>query len=131
MKKYCLLPLAATAVAAATGCGGQERERQPNVIIILADDLGCGDVSCLGSTVLNTPGLDRMCREGLNLTDAHSAAPTSTPSRYSLMTGQYPWRNRDAEILPGDANLLIREDQPTLARMMQEAGYGTGDSRQP
>lgn len=125
MKKYYLLPLAATAAAAVSGCGGQEKERQPNVIIILADDLGCGDVSCLGSTVLNTPGLDRMCREGLNLTNAHSAAPTSTPSRYSLMTGQYPWRNRDAEILAGDANLLIREDQPTIARMMRDAGYET------
>ena len=123
MKKYCLLPLAAA--AAASGCSGSQDHELPNVIIILADDLGCGDVSCLGSTVLKTPGLDRLCSEGLNLLNGHSAAPTSTPSRYSLMTGLYPWRNADAEILSGDANLLIDEDQPTIARMMQEAGYST------
>ena len=125
MKKKHLLPLAAaTAAAAAYGCSGKTDEK-PNVIIILADDLGCGDVSALGSTVLETPNLDRMCQEGLNLTDGHSTAPTSTPSRYSLMTGLYPWRNRDAEILAGDANLLIREDQPTIAKMMKDAGYAT------
>ena len=125
MKKRHLLPLAAaTAAAAAYGCSGKTDEK-PNVIIILADDLGCGDVSALGSTVLETPNLDRMCQEGLNLTDGHSTAPTSTPSRYSLMTGLYPWRNRDAEILAGDANLLIREDQPTIAKMMKDAGYAT------
>ena len=120
MKKYCLLPF----IAAAAACSNADMER-PNVIIVLADDLGCGDVSALGSSVLNTPNLDRMCREGLNLTDAHSTAPTSTPSRYSLMTGQYPWRNRKAEVLAGDANLLIRRGQPTLAKMMQDAGYET------
>ena len=120
MKKCYLLPF----VAAAAACSGQQQEK-PNVIIVLADDLGCGDISALGSTVLDTPNLDRMCSEGLNLTDAHSAAPTSTPSRYSIMTGQYPWRNKDAEILAGDANLLIREDQPTLAGMMRDAGYTT------
>ena len=81
MKKKHLLPLAAaTAAAAAYGCSGKTDEK-PNVIIILADDLGCGDVSALGSTVLETPNLDRMCQEGLNLTDGHSTAPTSTPSR--------------------------------------------------
>ena len=99
---------------------------RPNVIVILADDLGCGDISALGSDMLDTPNFDRLCASGLNLTDAHSAAPTSTPSRYSLMTGLYPWRNEDAEILTGDANLLIMEGQPTIASMMQDAGYVTG-----
>ena len=97
-----------------------------NVIVILADDLGCGDISALGSPVLETPNFDRLCNEGLKLTDAHSAAPTSTPSRYSLMTGMYPWRNADAEVLTGDANMLISEGQPTIAAMMKEAGYVTG-----
>lgn len=121
-----LLPFAAAAAAAAAACGcSDEAQRQPNVIIILADDLGCGDVSALGSQVISTPNLDRMCSEGLNLTDAHSAAPTSTPSRFSLMTGLYPWRNSEAEILTGDANLLISEGQPTIASMMKDAGYTT------
>lgn len=115
--------LIAAACLASCSKTGQEK---PNVIIIMADDLGCGDLSVLGSTMLETPNIDRLCRSGLNMTDGHAAAPTSTPSRFSLMTGLYPWRNREAEILPGDAKMLIRPDQPTIAKMMKDAGYATG-----
>ena len=116
-----LLPALALA-----SCAGQPSAERPNVIVILADDLGCGDLSALGCEVLHTPNLDRLCAQGLNLTNGHAAAPTSTPSRYSLMTGLYPWRNSDAEVLTGDANLLIADGQPTLAGMMRQAGYATG-----
>lgn len=122
MKKNCLiLPLVALAA-----CSGQQQERLPNVIIIMADDLGCGDLSVLGSTVLKTPNIDRIATEGLIFTNGYAAAPTSTPSRYSLMTGMYPWRNSEAEILPGDGNLIIGRDQPTIAKLMKYAGYETG-----
>ena len=121
MKKTLLL----SSLAGLAACTSVYDER-PNVIIIMADDLGCGDISALGSDMLETPNFDRLCRSGLNLTDAHSAAPTSTPSRYSLMTGLYPWRNTEAEVLTGDANMLVQEGQPTLASMMQKAGYVTG-----
>lgn len=119
MKIYHFLPLLAL------GACTEKGQDKPNVIIILADDLGCGDISALGSPLLKTPNMDRLCRGGLNLLDGHSTAPTSTPSRYSLMTGLYPWRNRDAEILPGDANLLIGRRQQTIAKMMKDAGYST------
>lgn len=119
MKKIALLPFVGL-----VSCTVAKVDK-PNVIIILADDLGCGDISCLGSTLLSTPNFDRLAESGLNMMDAHCTAPTSTPSRYSLMTGLYPWRNAEAEILPGDANLLITTIQPTLPKMMREAGYAT------
>lgn len=115
-----LIPLLALAACS------EQPARRPNIIVVLADDLGCGDLSALGSTLLHTPNLDRLCGEGLRFTNGYAAAPTSTPSRYSLMTGLYAWRNGDAEVLTGDANLLIGEGQPTLALMMRRAGYATG-----
>lgn len=116
-----ILPLLALA-----SCAGQPAAERPNIIVILADDLGCGDLSALGCEVLQTPEIDRLCAEGLNLTNGYAAAPTSTPSRYALLTGLYPWRNRDAEVLTGDANSLIADGQPTLAGMLRQAGYATG-----
>ncbi len=100
--------------------------QQPNIIIIEADDLGYGDLSCYGATSLNTPGMDRLAREGLRFTDAHCTAATSTPSRYSLLTGMYPWSNVDAKILPGNAALIIDTKRITLPKVMQQAGYVTG-----
>ena len=109
------LPLAATA-----------QQNLPNVVIIEADDLGFGDLSCYGATNIKTPGMDRLAEEGLRFTDAHSTAATSTPSRYSLLTGMYPWTNKDAKILPGNAALIIDTQHITLPKLMQQAGYVTG-----
>ena len=80
---------------------------QPNIVLICADDLGYGDVSCYGATRVKTPNVDRLAREGLRFTDAHSAAATCTPSRYALLTGEYAWRRRGTGVLPGDAALII------------------------
>lgn len=102
------------------------QERLPNVVIIEADDLGFGDLSCYGATGLRTPGMDRLAEEGLRFTDAHCTAATSTPSRYSLLTGMYPWSNADAKILPGNAALIIDTERPTLPKLMKQAGYATG-----
>lgn len=98
----------------------------PNIIIIEADDLGYGDLSCYGAKSINTPGMDRIANEGLRFTDAHCTAATSTPSRYSLITGMYPWTNADAKILPGNAALIIDTKRITLPKIMQKAGYVTG-----
>src|SRR6266508_2722649 len=65
--------------------------RRPNIIFVLADDLGYGDTSCYGATSLRTPNIDRLAKESLRFTDGHSAAATCTPSRYALMTGEYAW----------------------------------------
>lgn len=101
-------------------------ENHPNVIIIEADDLGYGDLSCYGATRIKTPGMDRLAKEGIRFTDAHCTAATSTPSRYSLITGMYPWTNADAKILPGNAALIIDTKRITLPKVMKKAGYVTG-----
>lgn len=97
---------------------------RPNIIIFYVDDLGYGDLSSYGATKVSTPNVDRLALNGLLLTDAHSTAATCTPSRYSLLTGEYAFRN-DAAILPGDAPLLIPTEKPTLPKMLKRAGYQT------
>lgn len=98
----------------------------PNVIVILADDLGYGDISCNGPYALQTPNIDKLATTGLNFTDGHSSAATSTPSRYSLLTGYYPSRNSKANILPGDAPLIIDTQRQNLPQLFKQAGYSTG-----
>lgn len=107
------------------GCSGGAGSDRPNVIIILADDLGYGDVSAYGSGTIDTPCIDRLAEEGVRLDNAYSTSATSTPSRYALMTGMYPWKNSNARILDGDAPLIISENQFTLPKMMQGIGYST------
>lgn len=105
------------------GCAG---ESKPNIVLILADDLGFGDLGCYGATKIQTPNVDRVAREGLRFRDAHSTSATCTPSRYALLTGEYPWRKKGTGILPGDASLIIEPGRTTLASMLQRAGYRTG-----
>lgn len=105
---------------------GQLVPQHPNIVIIEADDLGYGDLSCYGATSVQTPGMDRLANEGLRFTQGHSTAATSTPSRYSLLTGMYPWSNKEARILPGNAALIIDTERITLPKMLKQAGYVTG-----
>ncbi len=101
-------------------------EKQPNIVLIYADDLGYGDVSCYGAKRIKTPNVDRLAEQGLRFTDAHSAASTCTPSRYSLLTGEYAWRKKGTGILPGDARLIIQPGRTTLPSILKQAGYATG-----
>ena len=105
------------------GIYGQTKMESPNIVIIEADDLGFGDLSCYGATAIQTSGMDRLANEGLRFTDAYCTAATSTPSRYSLLTGMYPWSNPQAKILPGNAALIIDTHRITLPKMMRSAGY--------
>jgi len=98
---------------------------KPNVLLIIADDLGYGDVSAYGNSKINTPNIDILANEGVTFTDGHATSATCTPSRYALFTGQYPWKNKNAKILPGDAPLLIGENQFTMGKMFQSKGYKT------
>jgi arylsulfatase A-like enzyme len=100
------------------------KEKKPNVVIFYVDDLGYGDISSYGMTAIKTPNVDALANEGIRFTDAHSSAATCTPSRYSLLTGQYAFRN-NAAILPGDAPLIIDHTKPTLPKMFKRAGYKT------
>jgi arylsulfatase A-like enzyme len=99
---------------------------QPNIVLVLADDLGFGDTGCYGATKIPTPNIDRLGREGLRFTDAHAPSATCTPSRYALLTGQYPWRKNGTGVLPGNAALIIDPKNSTLPSILKEAGYRTG-----
>ncbi|MDH5398040.1 MAG: arylsulfatase [Cyclobacteriaceae bacterium] len=98
----------------------------PNIIFIYLDDLGYGDVGSYGSTELKTPNIDRLANGGVRFTNGYASSATCSPSRYALLTGTYPWRNKDAKILPGTAPLLIDTAQMTIPRMLQAQGYHTG-----
>lgn len=97
----------------------------PNIVIIYLDDLGYGDVGSYGATEICTPNIDALAEGGMRFTDAHSSSATCTPSRYALLTGVYPWRNKDAKILPGTAPLLIGVDQLTIPKLLKTNGYQT------
>lgn len=99
--------------------------QKPNIVIIYVDDLGYGDIGVNGATGVSTPNINRLAKNGVNFTDAHCSAATCTPSRYSLLTGSYAFRN-NAQILPGDAPLLIDVNRSTLPKMLQKNGYKTG-----
>ncbi len=98
---------------------------KPNIIIIYADDLGYGDVSCYGASALKTPNIDRLASTGLRFTNAHCTSATSTPSRYSLLTGEYAWRRPGTGILPGDASAIILPGRHTMPSILRSAGYKT------
>ncbi|HWL11000.1 MAG TPA: sulfatase-like hydrolase/transferase [Planctomicrobium sp.] len=98
----------------------------PNVVLINADDLGYGDVGAYGAKRIATPNIDRLATEGLRFTNGYSTSATCTPSRYSLMTGEYAWRRKGTGILPGDASLIIPPGTTTLPAILQRAGYRTG-----
>ena len=99
---------------------------RPNIVLIYADDLGYGDLSCYGARALRTPNMDRLAKAGLRFTDGHAPAATCTPSRYALLSGEYAWRKEGTGILPGDAALIIEPGRLTLASMLRKAGYATG-----
>lgn len=101
------------------------KSERPNVILIYADDLGYGDLECFGARNIHTPNVNRLASEGVRLTNVHAAASTSTPSRYSLLTGEYAWRHEGTGVANGDAAMIIRPDQFTLADMFKSAGYHT------
>lgn len=104
----------------------KNNSEKPNVIVIYLDDLGYGDVGVYGAKGLETPNIDALAKGGVQFTNGYATSATCTPSRYGLLTGSYPWRNKDAKILPGTAPLLIGTEQMTIPKMMKAKGYQTG-----
>jgi arylsulfatase A-like enzyme len=98
----------------------------PNIVFILSDDVGYGDLVCYGATKVKTPNLDRLAREGTRFTDAHSTGSVCTPTRFAFMSGRYAWRQAGTGIAPGNATLLIKPGTPTVASVLKQAGYATG-----
>lgn len=125
MKSFALLSVSLLAIFSACQ-SPQNTPQQPNIVIINMDDLGYGDVSAYGATAIKTPNIDRLANGGIRFTQGHATSSTCTPSRFALLTGIYPWRNKDAKILPGTAPLLIDTAQATIASVLLSAGYATG-----
>lgn len=117
------LMVLAAGLASGVPAGAAER---PNIVLILADDIGYGDLGCYGAVKVQTPHCDRLAAGGLRFTDGHSVASVCTPSRYSLMTGEYAFRKKGTGIASGVAGLLIEPGRTTLAGMLRQAGYRTG-----
>ncbi len=117
--RFLLFLLAAASAAAAD---------KPNILYILADDLGYGDVSALNPDrgKVATPNLDKLAAQGMTFTDAHSSSSVCTPTRYSILTGRYAWRTRLVSgVLGGDSPPLIAPDQLTVAQLLKQQGYRT------
>lgn len=123
MLKHSLLLLGAAGTSLATAAQSSGR---PNVIFLLADDLGWGDLSCYGADRVATPSVDSVARSGVRFLNAHACASTSTPSRYAILTGEYPFRKRGTDVAAGNAGMIISPDQYTMADVFRQAGYATG-----
>jgi arylsulfatase A-like enzyme len=121
--------MAITAAATAPHANAQNAEAaaHPNIIIILADDLGYGDVSCLNSnSKIQTPNIDRLAKAGMKFTNAHSPSGVCSPTRYGLLTGRYAWRTRLSQsVLWGYSPPLITQRRLTLPKLLKEKGYRT------
>lgn len=113
------------------GCqlvAAENEAEKPNVVVILCDDLGYGDVHCMAPETckIATPGIDRIARGGMIFTDAHSGSSVCTPTRYGLLTGRYSWRTRlQSGVAVGFKPCLIAEDRPTVASFLKQQGYHT------
>ncbi|QDU88024.1 Arylsulfatase [Pirellulimonas nuda] len=120
-----LVILAAVCGALASQRARGAESEPPNIVIVYTDDVGIGDVSCYGSSAIHTPNIDRLAADGLRFTSGYASSATCTPSRYSLLTGSYAFRNPLAEILPADAPMLIEPGSATLPELLRRAGYAT------
>ena len=130
MSKSLFIASIVFALALLSSCNNSNEEsrdnKPPNVILIYADDLGYGDVGAYGSTEIRTPNMDNLAEGGVRFTNGYASSATCSPSRYALLTGVYPWRNKNAKILPGTAPLLIDTKQLTMPKMFKAQGYHTG-----
>jgi arylsulfatase A-like enzyme len=124
--------LAVLLIAVMFGCSSKQNNAEnnaankTNVVIIYIDDLGYGDVGCYGATEIKTPNIDNLAETGIRFTNGHSSSASCTPSRFSMLTGGYAFRQEGTGIAPGDAAMIINTETRTLADMFSEAGYKTG-----
>lgn len=123
---YAIGALGFTVAISACNQGTQIRKEKekPNIVFILADDLGYGDLSCYGATKISTPAIDRLAVEGMSFTNTYASSSLCSPSRYSLLTGRYAWRTRlDYGVLTSFDKPLIEKERPTIASMLKQNGY--------
>jgi arylsulfatase A len=112
-----------------SACNNENNENssRPNIVYILADDMGYGDVEAYNpASRIATPHLNKLASEGMRFTDAHSPSSVCTPTRYSILTGRYPWRSRKpVGVLRGYSRTLLEQDRPTIGKLLQKHGYET------
>lgn len=128
MKDFVAFLCVVAAFTATAGCQSSPQSSDlgpPNVILINADDLGYGDLSCYGATLVSTPNIDALAERGRRFTDAHSPHAVCSPSRYGLLTGTYPLRKNMWGPLPRTTPLTLDTGKPTLASLFKDAGYDT------
>ncbi|HUX15394.1 MAG TPA: sulfatase-like hydrolase/transferase, partial [Phycisphaerae bacterium] len=99
--------------------------QRPNILYILADDIGYGDVGCYGATKVKTPNIDRLAKEGVRFSDAHTVSAVCTPSRYALLTGEYPWRINQWDPIFFRNRLIVDPAKMTISRLLKQHGYAT------
>jgi arylsulfatase A len=133
----CVARLACLLLVTALGSIAPAADARPNIVVIVADDLGWADLGCYGSRLHQTPALDRLAREGMRFTQAYAACPVCSPTRASLLTGKYPARLNLTDWLPGRQDMpsqkLLRPDfrhelpleETTLAELLRTTGYAT------
>lgn len=124
-----VFPLTAIALLLASGSAGlgQDAQRPSNIVFILADDMGAGDLGCYNpESKIPTPHMDKLANQGMRFTDAHSPSSVCTPTRYGVLTGRYAWRSRlKSGVLWGYSTCLIEPGRETVASMLQQKGYAT------
>jgi arylsulfatase A-like enzyme len=118
--------LMALALVCCASWASTQPATRPNIVLIYMDDLGYGDTSAYGATAIRTPNMDRISRDGVRFTNGYATSATCTPSRFSMLTGRYAWRQRGTAVLPGNAPLIIDPARRTLPATLRAAGYHTG-----
>jgi len=121
---YCLLAGALIGFSLTT-TQAAEPEAKPNIIVIMGDDVGYGDVSCNGATAITTPNIDALAERGLRFTSGYCSASTCTPTRYSFLTGSYAFRRKGTGIAAPNAPAIIQPGTATIASLLRDAGYNT------
>ena len=124
--RCCLFVLVLT-LASSSGDPARDYVRKPNIVLILADDLGWGSAGCYGAQKVKTPNIDRLATEGRKFTQAYAPGSVCSPTRYGLLTGRYCWRTnvKDGQVLAENAPLLIETNRLTLASLCKNQGYET------
>lgn len=126
MRKYISI-IVLGAILTSCSVSKESEELKPNIIFILADDLGYGDVSCYNeNSKIQTPFIDKLANEGVQFTDAHTSSSVCTPTRYGILTGRYNWRTTLKKgVLNGYSKALIPKERKTIAGFLSENGYNT------
>ena len=127
MKLNVLLALAIVALTAclAVAASGQDDDPPPNILVIICDDLGYGDLECYGHPHIKTPHLNTLAQEGVRFTSCYSAAPVCSPARVGLLTGRSPNRAGVYNFIPGGRNIYMRSSEVTIAQLLKQQGYAT------